>query len=384
MVSETSLLPRAALFGEDHNVFREQVRRFVEQEISPFIAEWETNGRVSKELWRKAGQTGLLCSDLPEEYGGAGADWLYNVIVLEELGRAGATGPGFYVHSEMATPYVFQFGSEEMKRKWLPKMASGEAISGIAMTEPGAGSDLRSIKSRAKRSNNGWILSGQKVFISNGQIGDVFIVAAKTGDTDRISLFLVDATLPGFRRGRNLKKVGVKANDTSELFFEDVPLSADDLIGEEANGFKYLLHGLVRERLTICVQCQARAEAAVGGTINYVKDRALFGRTLDKFQNTQFRLAEFMTELAAGRALVDRLIQLYMHSELDQVAAAAGKLWVTEMLNRVVDGCLQLHGGWGYMWEYPIARAWADARVDRIAGGSSEVMKEIISRKILP
>jgi acyl-CoA dehydrogenase len=383
MIFAKQLRRNSNLFDGDHDIFRANVRRFVAEQIVPHREEWEGAGMVSRELWLKAGEAGLLCPTVPSDYGGPEADWLYNVIVLEEVAAAGFVGPGFFVHSEMATPYIVDFGSEMMKSLWLPRMVSGEAVSGIAMTEPSGGSDLRAMRTRAKRTDDGWKLSGQKVFISNGQLGDVFIIAAKTAETDRISLFLVPADRPGFERGKNLHKIGSKAQDTSELFFDEVPLTDDDVIGEVGEGFRYLLHGLARERLAICIGCQARAETAFEQTLEYVKERRAFGSRIADFQNTRFELARMSSDLSAGRALVDCMIRDYLAGTLTQEHAAEGKLWVTEMLNRVVDRCLQLHGGWGYMWEYPIARAWADSRVETIAGGTSEIMKEIIGRNIV-
>lgn len=367
---------------DDLQLFRDQVRRFIAREIVPHHTQWEQDGIVPRALWRAAGEAGLLCCTVPQEYGGAGADYRASAIVIEELGRVGASGPGFIIHSEMAVPYIQNHGTERQKRDWLPRLVSGDAISGVAMTEPGAGSDLRAIATRARRTAQGYVLNGQKVFISNGQLADVLIVAAKIEDTQRISLFLVDTSLDGFRRGKNLAKLGGKAQDTSELFFDDVLVPTADIIGQEGDGFNLLIHGLVRERLTICISCQARAEAILAGTIEYTRQRELFGQTLFSFQNTRFKLAEVKADLVAGRALVDRLLLEYLAGDLDAAKAASGKLWTTEMLGRTADTCLQLHGGWGYMWDLPIARAFADARVERLVGGASEVMKEIIARAL--
>lgn len=377
-----TMLPRR-LFSPEHEQFREQVRRFVASRIAPFHLEWEKAGQVPRTIWTEAGELGMLCCTVESRWGGSEADYLYGVVVLEEMAYAHAPGPGFNIHSEMAAPYFTHAGSEEQKAKWLPRLVTGEAIAGIAMTEPGAGSDLRSIRTHARRVAEGWRLSGQKVFISNGQIADVFIVAAKT-DNKKLSLFVVDASLPGINRGRNLEKIGNHAQDTSELFLNDVLLQPNDLLGVEGEGLKYLMHGLSRERLSICVTCQARAEAIFRDTTTYVSDRHVFGQPLSEFQNTRFSLAAVKADLTAGRALVDSLIADHIAGRLNAATAAAGKLWVTEMLGRCADACLQLHGGWGYMSEYAIGRAWADARVERIAGGSSEIMKEIIARTIWP
>jgi alkylation response protein AidB-like acyl-CoA dehydrogenase len=380
---ETMTLTRT-LFSPEHERFRDLVRRFVAQEVVPHHREWERSRQVPRELWRKAGALGLLCCTVPESWGGAGADYLYSAIVLEELASAHAPGPGFGIHSEMAVPYIVTFGSDAQKREWLPRLVSGEAIAGVAMTEPSAGSDLRAIRCSAQRVGDGWRLSGQKVFISNGQLADVFIVAAKIHGGEGLSLLIVDAGSPGVTRGRNLEKLGNHAQDTSELFFDEVNLPAGSLLGAEGQGFTSLMHGLARERLTICVGCQARAEAVLRDTVAYTAQREVFGSPLAQWQNTRFVLGAVKAELIAGRALVDRLLQDYLEGGLDSNTAAAAKLWVTEALGRTVDACLQLHGGWGYMTEYAISRAYADARAERIAGGSSEVMKEIVARTLWP
>lgn len=373
---------RRVPFRDEHHLFREQVRRFVLNEVVPHHARWEREGQVDRELWRKAGAQGMLCSSLPDELGGPGGDFLHGVIVIEEMAREGCSGPGFFIHSEMVAPYLVNFGTPAQQRRWLPAMASGEAIGAIAMTEPAAGSDLRGMKTSATQVGDRWLLRGQKVFISNGQMADLAIVAAKTepGGRDGITLFLVDTRSPGFRRGRNLEKLGVHAQDTSELFFDDVEVPDDCVLGRPGDGFKQLMHGLARERLAIAVSCQAKAEAALGWTIDYVSQREVFGGPLSEMQNTRFRIAEMKTEAAVGRTFVDDALSRYVEAGLDPAHAAMAKLWVTEMLGRVADGCLQMHGGWGYMREYAIARAWADARIERILGGSNEIMKEIVAR----
>lgn len=372
------------MFQPEHEAFRRQVRRFIAARITPNHREWERAGGVPREVWREAGDLGMLCCTVDEHDGGFGADYLFSVIALEEMAYAHAPGPGFGIHSEMAVPYLSNFGTPEQKALWLPRLARGEAIAGVALTEPGAGSDLKRIRTRARREGDGWRLSGQKVFISNGQLADVFVVACKTDDQPGLSMFLVDATCSGVRRGQRLEKLGHHAQDTSDLFFDDVPLSSGDLLGQEGHGMKYLADGLARERLTICVTCQARGEAVLRDTVTYVADRQVFGQSLSTLQNTRFVLAAVKADLTAGRALVDRMIGEHLAGALDETTAAAGKLWVTEMLGRSVDACLQLHGGWGYMSEYAISRAYADARVERIAGGTSEIMKEIIARGIWP
>lgn len=373
-------------FGEEHQIYREHVRRFIAQEIAPHHDSWERQGRVDRDLWRKAGAQGLLCPSMGEEHGGPGGDFLHSIILIEELAREGLTGPGFFVHSEMAAPYIINFGTPEQQRRWLPAMATGEVVGAIAMTEPGAGSDLRGMRTGARRIEGGWLLKGQKVFISNGQLADLVIVAAKVDSTDRngITLFLVDPATAGFKRGRNLEKIGNHAQDTSELFFDDVFVPDDCVLGKPGDGFQQLMHGLARERLAIAVSGQTKAESVIDWTAKYVQERVVFGQQLSEFQNTRFRMAEMKAEVVVGRSFVDDAVNRYLEGSLNATHAAVAKLWVSEMLGRVTDGCLQLHGGWGYMREYPISRAWVDARVERIVGGSSEIMKEIIGRSLWP
>lgn len=377
-------LPRT-LFNEDHRAFREQVRRFCEKEIAPHHPAWEEAHGVPREAWKKAGANGLLCCWLPEADGGPGADLLFDIVVSEELGRIGATGPGFPLHSVIVAPYIAHHGQAALKARVLPGMVSGDTIGAIVMTEPGTGSDLSAIRTRAVRHQDKWRITGQKTFITNGQNADVMVVACKT-DPDRgaqgISLFVVTSDMPGFSRGRNLQKIGQHASDTAELYFDNVEVPAGHLLGEENQGFKYLMQELAQERLLVSVQCQARAEAAFESTVQYVKDRKAFKRRVADFQNTRFKLADLFAQLQAGRALCDRLIELHLQGELGSVGASSGKLWHSEMLDRVTDECLQLHGGYGYMREYAIARAYVDARIERIYGGTSEIMKEIIARSV--
>ncbi|PPJ25710.1 acyl-CoA dehydrogenase [Nocardia nova] len=372
------------LFTDEHAAAREQVRRFLAEKVVPHHAQWESAGQVPRSIWSEAGALGLLCPSVPEQYGGLGADIRYSVIVQEEQTSSYATGPGFVTHSEMVAPYLANFGTDEQKQRWLPGMVNGQSIGAVAMSEPSAGSDLRGIRTTAEPKDDGYVLSGQKVFISNGQLADVIIVAAKTGDSNRLSLFVVEADMPGFTRGRALDKIGLHAQDTSELFFDDVWVPRGNLIGDEGAGLTYLRSGLAKERLIIAVGAQARAEAAFHDTAVYVREREVFGKSLSEMQNTRFSMASIRADLEAGRALVDRLLFLYLDDRLDETTAAMAKVWTTEMEGRTVDMCLQLHGGWGYMREYPIARAFVDARVERIAGGTSEVMKEIIARGIWP
>ncbi len=379
------MIPRT-LFTSDHETFRDTVRRFLENEAVPFHEQWEQDGQVPRELWTKAGEQGFLCPMVAEEYGGLGTNYLYSAVVSEEISRYGLTGIGWGLHTEIVAPYIEHYGSEEQKQKYLPKMVTGETISAIAMSEPGAGSDLQGVKTSAVRDGDGWVLNGSKTFITNGQNADVIIVVAKTDPSAGargISLFLVDADMKGFERGKNLKKVGMKAQDTSELFFQDVKLPADALLGEEGKGFAYLMQELPQERLGIAVNGLAMAESALQHTLEYVKERKAFGQRIADFQNTQFKLAELHTELEVARVYVDRCMELHIEGKLDIPSAAAVKYYVTDLQCKVIDDCLQLHGGYGYMWEYPIARMFADARVQRIYGGTNEIMKTIISRALL-
>jgi alkylation response protein AidB-like acyl-CoA dehydrogenase len=368
------------LFTEEHDMFRDTVRKFVEREIAPFHQQWEKDGVVPRELWLKAGEAGLLCCTAPEQYGGLGLDYLFDVVVFEELARSGFTGPGFMIHCDLVATYVGSFGSEEQKRHWLPKMVSGEAIGSLGMTEPHAGSDLKNIRTRAVRDGDDYVINGQKVFISNGQSCDVLVLATRTtGDSQSaITLFLVDAGLPGFKRGRNLEKLGLKAQDTSELFFENLRVPASAMLGAEGHGFQLMRQKLAQERLAQAIRSATVAETVIEWTLEYTSQRKAFNKTIGDFQNTQFKLAELKTEAVIGRVFTDECIERFMAGKLDEVDAAMAKMWLSNLHCKVVDECLQLFGGWGYMWEYPIARAYADARVIKIAGGSIEIMKHII------
>ena len=373
-------------FSEEYEIFRNATRRFIENEIVPNHADWEQQGIVSKELWTAAGENGLLCCTVPEEYGGPGGDFLHSVVVNEELAKVGATGPAFPLHSHIIVPYLLAYGSEDQKRNWLPKVVSGETIMAIGMTEPIAGSDLQGIQTKAERDGNHFVLNGQKVWISNGQIADLYIIACKTDPKEGakgISLILVEGDRDGFKRGKNLEKIGCKAQDTSELFFEDVRVPITNLLGQEGRGFAQLMQQLPQERLVVAIRCATSLEAALDDTIKYTKERKAFGRSISDFQNTRFNLPEVKTLAMVTRAFTDQCIQLHLEGKLTAEDAAAAKLQTTEALNKGVDECLQLHGGYGYSWEFPIARAWADARMSRIAGGSSEIMKEIISRNMI-
>jgi len=378
------MLPRR-IFTEEHELFRDQVRKFVEREIVPHHDKWEEAGVVSRDAWLKAGAAGLLCATMPEEYGGQGADRYYSVILMEEFARVNASGPGFSLHSDIVAPYVLNYGSEDQRRHWLPKMASGEVIGAIAMTEPGAGSDLQGVRTTAVRDGDDYIINGQKTFITNGQNADLVILVAKTDPREGakgISLILVEGDRKGFTKGRNLEKIGMKAQDTSELFFSDVRVPAANRLGAEGQGFGMLMQELAWERLQIAITAMANSEAALDWTIDYVKQRKAFGRAVAEFQNTRFKLAELKTQVQIGRVFVDRCIELVVQKQLDAATAAMAKYWCSDLQCKVVDECLQLHGGYGYMWEYPIARAYADSRVQRIYGGTNEIMKELIARTI--
>jgi acyl-CoA dehydrogenase len=378
------MIPRT-LFSSDHEMFRDSTRRFIANEITPFHSEWEKVGIVPRELWRRAGQAGLLCTNVPEEYGGPGADFLYNVVLAEELGRAGATGPGFTVHSDMVATYILTFGTAEQKKKWLPGMVSGELIGALGLTEPDCGSDLKELRTRALRDGDHYVINGQKTYISNGQICDLIVLACKTdpaAGAKGVSLIVVEATTPGFERGRRLEKIGFKAQDTSELFFRDMRVPVSHRLGAEGTGFKMAMHKLAQERLIISANAVAVSEAALGWTIDYTLGRKAFGRPIAEFQNTRFKVAELTAQVQSARIFVDRCVELALAEKLDGTDAAMLKLVTTELQCKVVDECLQFFGGYGYMLDSPIAHAYIDSRVRRITGGSSEVMREIIGRKI--
>jgi alkylation response protein AidB-like acyl-CoA dehydrogenase len=372
------------LLTDEHIMFRDAFRRFVEKEIVPSHAQWEKEGIVPREVWQKAGASGFLSMDVDEAYGGLGAtDYRYNAIVSEELARVGASGPGFAVHTDMVVPYISRFGTEAQKQRWLPGLVSGETIAAIAMSEPNTGSDVAAVQTTAVRQGDHYLVNGQKTFISNGILNDLVIVAAKTNPTagaKGVSLIVVERGMAGYERGRNLDKIGMHAQDTAELFFRDVCAPADNLIGQENMGFIYLMQRLPQERLTIAVGAIATAEAALEWTIAYCQQRTAFGRPIGKFQNSRFKLAEMKTEIEIGRTFVDECILRHNRGELSVEQAAMAKWWTTDLQVRVIDQCLQLHGGYGYMLEYPIAKAYIDSRAQKIYGGSNEIMKEIIGR----
>lgn len=374
------------IFSDEHDMLRETARRFFEREVAPHHRAWEKTGVAPRSVWKKAGEAGLLCVNIPEAYGGGGADRLAAAVLIEEQARLGLSGPGFSTHSDIVAPYVLNYGTEEQKRHWLPRMASGDAIGAIVLTEPSAGSDLRAIRTTAVRDGDEIVLNGQKTFITNGQCADLLLVAAKpsagSGTTKEMSLLLVDAALPGVSRGRNFEKIGMKAQDTCELFFENVRLPAASLLGEEGKAFPLLSRELAWERLQIALGAVATSAAALEWTTAYTKQRKAFGTPVSEFQNTRFRLAEVKTEVEIAQVFIDRCLREVNEDRLDQTVAAMAKYWCTELMGRVLDQCLQLHGGYGYMWEYPIARAFADARVHRIYGGSNEIMRELIARTL--
>ncbi len=368
-------------------MFRDAVGRFFDAKASPTTLEqWREAGVVDRQFWLDAGDAGLLCPSVPEAMGGAGGDFRHELIVIEEMGRRGLEGFGAPVHSGIVTPYIVHLGNEAQRAKWLPKLISGERVLAIGMTEPAAGSDLKSIRTTARRDGDHYIINGQKTFISNGQLADLIVVACKTQDAegrDGISLFVVETNeAPGFTRGRNLAKVGREAQDTSELFFDDVRVPVENLLGEEGGGFKAMMRFLPQERLIIAAMGQAMMERAIDLTIEYTRSRNMFGKKLFDFQNTQFKLAEAKTNATVGRVLIDHCVALHLEGALDATTAAMAKLWVTETECKVIDECVQLFGGYGYMDEYPISRLFRDSRIDRIHGGASEIMKLIIARSL--
>jgi alkylation response protein AidB-like acyl-CoA dehydrogenase len=375
------------LFNLDHEAYRDSFRRFMDREIGPYHDDWEEQGYVDRAVWKKAGENGHLCATLPEEYGGSGADKLYSVVQIEELARGGYTGIGFGLHSEIVAPYILHYGTEAQKRKFLPKLASGEMVGAIAMSEPAAGSDLQGVKSTAlKQADGTYLVNGSKTFITNGWHADLVIVVAKTNPqagAKGTSLLLVEAAMKGFEKGKRLKKLGLKAQDTSELFFDNVHVPADNLLGGEPyenKGFICLMEQLPWERIQIAVTAVAASQAAIDGTVAYVKERKVFGQPIAAYQNTRYTLAELQSQVQIARVFVDKCLELVGQDKLDTATASMAKYWTTDLQCKVMDECVQLHGGYGYMWEYPITRAYADARVQRIYGGTNEIMKEVISR----
>jgi acyl-CoA dehydrogenase len=382
------MIPRT-LFNADHEAFRDSFRRFMDKEIAPFHEAWEAQGYVDREVWRKAGANGFLCMTMPEAHGGAGADKLYSVVQMEELARGGFTGIGYGLHSEIVAPYILHYGTEAQKSKYLPLLASGDMVGAIAMSEPAAGSDLQGVKTTAiQQADGSYLLNGSKTFITNGWHADLVIVVAKTNPAagaKGTSLFLLESGTPGFEKGKRLKKLGLKAQDTSELFFDNVKLPAEQLLGgaaQENRGFVCLMEQLPWERLQIAIGAVSAAQTAIDWTVDYVKERKVFGQAVGAFQHTRYQLAELQTQVQVARVFVDKCCELVSADQLDTATASMAKYWCSDLQCQVMDACVQLFGGYGYMWEYPITRAYADARVQRIYGGTNEIMKEVISRSM--
>lgn len=381
------MLPDRAVYSDEHHQFRDSVRRFAAAKIAPDFQRWEDAGIVDRSLWRAGGEAGLLCPNVPEEFGGAGGDFRHNAVVIEELSYSGFAGPAtdFSVHSDVCAGYLLRLGTSEQKQKWLPRMVSGDTVCAIAMTEPGTGSDLQGIRTRAVRDGDDYLISGQKTFISNGQMCDLVILVTRTdpaGGSRGMSLILVEAERAGFRRGKNLHKLGHLSSDTSELFFDEVRVPVGNVLGAENGAMGSLMSELPQERLTIALHSIAAAQKAFDLTRDYVRERNAFGKPVGDFQNTRFKLADLKSDLAVGWAYVDQCLREHVEGRLTTYAASTAKLWITEMHGRVVDQCLQFFGGYGFMREYEICRLYADARVLRIYGGTSEIMRELISRNL--
>ena len=385
MSMDTVLTYPRSVFREDHEMLRETIRRFLERECIPRQAEWDKAGRVDRETWLKAGREGLLCTTLDPEWGGAGGDFGHAAVIVEEIARSGVSGLGFGLHSDVVAPYIARLGTPAQKQQWLPRCASGEVMLAIAMSEPGAGSDLKAIRTTARREGDEYVINGAKTFISNGLNCDLVVVVAKTEPelgAKGVSLILVEADRPGFRKGRKLDKMGQEAADTAELFFDDVRVPVSNVLGEENKGFAYLMQELAQERLVIALGAAAKMEAMLQETIRYTKERVVFGKPLFDFQNTRFKLAEIKVRTTAVRMMVDQYLAEHLKRKLTVEEAAIAKLFSTEELSKALDELLQLYGGYGYMMEYPITRAYVDTRVFRIYGGTSEVMKELIARNL--
>ncbi len=380
---------RNQLDTQQRELFLDNLRRFLKEEVAPHYDDWEASGIWPRSLWNRLGEEGFLCVDMPETYGGYGVSFELSAAIVDEVSRAGfgALASGLSVHSDIVAPYILNLGTEEQRQTWLPKMVSGEAVGAIGMSEPGAGSDLQGIRTAAIKDGDDYCINGQKTFITNGQHCDVLVLATKTDPNlgaKGITLFTVDTSKPGFNRGRNLEKMGLHSGDTSELFFEDLRVSAADILGGEGKGFYNMMNELPRERLILGVGCVGAAQGAFELAVDYVHERKAFGSTIASFQNTRYKLAEMKTELELNRALAEKYTQKFIDGELTSAEASMLKLASSEMQGRVVDQCLQLFGGYGYMNEYPISRAYVDARIQRIYGGTSEIMKELVSRSIEP
>jgi len=373
-------------YSEEHRIFRSAVRKFFEKEVVPHVEEWEEAGIVPRSVWKKMGEQGFLCMDIPEKYGGMGADFLYSVILMEELARTNHFGLACYLHSDIVVPYITAYASEELKEKYLPGCISGDIITAVGMTEPNAGSDLASIRTTAVDDGDHVIINGQKTFISNGKNCDLLVLAVKDPAVESphkaVDLYLVEAATPGFEKGRTLKKVGWHSQDTAELFFTDCRVPKTNRLGAKGGGFVMLMEKLQQERLVCCVGAVAAADNILNLTIQYCKERTAFGKPISKFQNTQFKIVEMSTQVKLGRTFLDKLIVDHMEGKDVVLEVSMAKYWMTEMAMRVIDGCLQLHGGYGYCEEYPVARAWRDIRVFSIFAGTNEIMKEIAAKRM--
>lgn len=378
-----------SIYNEEQLMFSQSVKEFVAKEITPNNAAWEKQHMVTRESWLKFGEAGYLCMQVDEQYGGLGIkDFRYNAIISEELARSGCAGPavGYPLHSDIVCPYIEHYGNEATKQKYLPKMVSGEYIAAIAMTEPGAGSDLQNIRTTAVDKGDHYLVNGSKTFITNGYLCNLAVVAVKTDPSKGAkgtSLLVIDTSMKGFTKGKPFEKIGLHAQDTCELFFENVEVPKENLLGKEGEGFKYMMTELSQERLVVALGAIAAAEGTLAATVQYTKDRAAFGKPISELQNTRFKLAEVATEVTIGRTFVDRCVELHAEKKLDQATASMAKYWLTDLQSKVADECLQLHGGYGYIWEYQVARSWADARVQRIYAGTNEIMKELIARNVL-
>src|SRR5436305_9368298 len=380
-------LPRPAWMTEDLVLLEEQARRFLKSELVPHVERWHEDGIMDRSAWNKLGAAGLLCASMPEEFGGAGGSFAHETVINREFALAGLDAIGAPLHSGIVAPYILRYGTHEQKTRWLPKLATGELVGAIAMSEPGTGSDLQGVRTTAKKSGNGYLLNGSKTFITNGQHANLIVVVAKTDlnlGAKGVSLMVVETEdAPGFRRGRKLKKLGMDSADTSELFFEDVQLPASSLLGtEEGQGFYQLMKELPQERLIVATSAVAMMERALALTIDYVKQRKAFGKAIAEFQNTQFELAECKTEATIGKVFLDHCVERHIAGALDTTTASMAKYWLTDLQNKIVDRCLQLFGGYGYMDEYPISRMYRDARVQRIYAGTNEIMKVVIARSL--
>lgn len=380
---ENVLLERKIYASDEHRMMQSMVQNFIQNEILPQVDSWEIEGMVSREIWKRAGDLGLLCIDMPERYGGAGLDFSFSALFLEELSKRGVTGPGFSLHTDIVAPYIYKWGSEAQKEQYLPKMASGELITSIGMTEPSCGSDLKAIRTKAEDKGDHYLVNGQKTFITNGLLSDMVIVAVKTHVgtlQEGVSLLIIESQWEGFKKGPAFKKIGRKAQDTCELFFDDLKVPKDHLLGEEGQGFKIMMTELARERLTVALSAIGGAQGAIEDTIEYTSERTAFKQPIAGFQNTQFKLAEAVAQLQTHQTFIDRCTEELMANKLSAESASMAKFSATDMSSQVIDECLQLFGGYGYMLEYPIAKMYADNRVTRIYAGTNEIMKLVVAR----